>query len=125
MNSLKDVFNNFANNRAIKLIQKTSKNQANPTMPEQKIKFQELIWELSDQIIRVKYEKHPNWKRVETTFKEVKSELAETVQDLKISSQIKKKLITKLDSVQLTLPFIDPKFNFGVNNCASTEKNAY
>lgn len=92
---------------------------------EQRNKSLETILDFQNQVIRAKYENNPNWKRVETIFKQAKSDLLATCKELTIPNSLKKKFLAKLESVKLSLPFPDPRSISAPNTCASTEKNAF
>jgi|GEM_PF-3350281 len=92
---------------------------------EQRNKSLETLLDFQNQLIRAKYENHPNWKRVETAFKQAKNDLIATCQELSIPNSIKKKFLAKLKSIKLSLPFPDPRNISAPSTCTSTEQNAF
>lgn len=76
---------------------------------DQKAEVKAAYYDLHNEVTRAKYEKHPNWKRVERLFPEIKKALQEEVARLAIPADLKAKLIQKVAEVELSLPFEDPR----------------
>jgi hypothetical protein len=81
--------------------------------------------DLDNEIVRAKYEKNPNWERVDRLFGQVKSDLLAEIDALKLPPNVKKRLSQKLGSVTLSLPFQDPRISGASSDCNKTELNAF
>lgn len=124
LQQLKETVTLSGNLRVQKLfpeLKQISKTQ--PTVEEQG-KYQAVILDFNNEILRAKYENHPNWKRVDKVFKEVKKDLIATIQELNLPEALRKTLKSKVDSVNLTLPYSDPRLISTPGSCGTTEKNA-
>lgn len=81
--------------------------------------------DLKNEILDAKYKNHPNWLRVQNVFTEVKKDLTEQVQLLPIDEPFKTETLQRLDHVQLTLPYDDPRRINAGENCDETATNAF
>lgn len=78
-----------------------------------------------DLFLDLKYKDHPNWLRVKRVYKEVKKDLISYLQKNIKNKKFKEKVIAKVKSVKLTLPYANKKI-LGANvNCANADVNAY
>ena len=91
---------------------------------DETIKYQTETRKVFDEITYAKYKLHPNWLRVETAYAKAKDLLLKNIESLDIPLEKRNELKTKVTSVELTLPSLDPKL-MGSKECASTEVNAY
>ncbi len=91
---------------------------------DETIKYQTETRKVFDEVTFAKYKLHPNWLRVESAYVKAKDLLLKNIESLNIPLEKKNELKTKVTSVELTLPSLDPKL-MGSKECASTEVNAY
>lgn len=94
-----------------------------------KVEDNELItkksMEIRDQLLEAKYKNHPNWKRVEKIYPEVKKDMLKLVDEFELPKSLKAKYLDKINDLELTLPYIDPKKANSSISCGSEEINAY
>lgn len=125
VHQLKDTVNRSADQRVKQSLPELSDTQTSEPTTAQQGKHQGALLDFQNEILRAKYEEHPNWKRVERMFKQAKEDLLATIQDLDIPDPLRKKLKTKIDSVGLSLPYSDPRKLTAPGSCSTTEKNAF
>ncbi|MGZ3693719.1 MAG: hypothetical protein ACXWQO_05935, partial [Bdellovibrionota bacterium] len=89
--------------------------------PEENLKYTQIQDEISRELVDAKYKNHPNWQRVEHIFTEAKQDMIEATSRLPIPEEQKEKMLAKLRTIQLTLPY-DNMTND--KSCASTQRNA-
>ena len=77
------------------------------------------------QVLDAKYSNHPNWVRVKETFEQVRRHLISMVEGFPLEKKAKRRMRSKLESVELTLPYQDPKLFGARESCGTTELNAY
>jgi hypothetical protein len=103
-------------------------NETDQTI-EQKSYYKTEFLDLKNQVITAKYEKHPNWLRVVRLFKDVIRDLNSEIPKWNLAPEVKTKLLEKINSVQLKLPFSDPRVlnaeDPELANCFSTVNNAF
>lgn len=78
-----------------------------------------------DEITKAKYEKDPNWLRVEKLYPEAKLSLLKVIEALSIPAEDKKKMKDKLESVGLSLPLQDTSIIGADQACSETTVNAF
>ena len=66
---------------------------------------------------------HPNWRKVESSFAEVRDKLLETIVDLDIPEVTRQHWLSRVMSTKLVLPGSLPEIADG--DCGTTEANAY
>ena len=93
--------------------------------PEQKIAVAEDRADLDNQALEAKYKDHPNWKRVERLFSQVKSDLLAEITKLNLPKETRAKMLAKLDTVELSLPYTDTRLLGAGTTCGTTEINAF
>ena len=121
--AIKRGMDSVANERYDKKNSTKVENRDKWTIPES-INYQNETRKVFDEITIAKYKKHPNWLRVETAYVKAKNLLLKNIETLDIPVNKKNELKSKIASVELTLPSLDPNL-MGSKECASTEVNAY
>ena len=116
------------------IIEEVAQDRAKASLPkdeksassfERKARLGQKKIEVSDQITRAKYANGPNWKRVEQTYTAAKADILAVIDDLKLPAAIREKMKKKLNSVELSLPLLDPRIIDSGEECATTEVNAF
>ncbi|MNS39098.1 hypothetical protein D3C72_713690 [compost metagenome] len=92
---------------------------------EQRAMFKEDSLEVSRQLVDAKYKDHPNWKRVEKVYGDVKSDLILKIGTLNIPQAQKDKLTRRVEKIELTLPYEGLKGISADGDCSGTTKNAF
>jgi hypothetical protein len=92
---------------------------------EQLALYRKESFNLKGQILEAKYAEHPNWRRIEGLFDQVKKDLVAEIQGLEIDDQQKQAMLKRIDSVKLSLPYPSPDQMDASDSCASTEVNAF
>ncbi|MFL5815233.1 MAG: hypothetical protein ACJ763_16770 [Bdellovibrionia bacterium] len=114
--------------RVIKRYPKLDHTEVSKLTIEQRAAFVTSFWDIKNEITAAKYERHPNWLRVVQMFKQAKKDLLDEISKWNLPSELKKKLIAKVDKISLKLPSADPRVadnDPDLMNCATTENNAF
>lgn len=88
-------------------------------------KLKEIQINLKSEIIRAKYEKSENWKRVVRVFEQVRKDMIVEINNLKLSEDFKKEIIERVSKIELRFPDEDPRKLNNANGCGSTFRNAF
>lgn len=82
-------------------------------------------YEITNKILEAKYKESPQWKRIEKIYNSIKESFYKVIDQRNITTDLKNKLKSKIKSVDLSLPYSDPRLLSANLTCQSTENNAY
>lgn len=92
---------------------------------EQRAIYQTDVNAIQSEILDAKYKQHPNWKRVDRVFSQARQDILVEIRKLNIPEKQKLALIARVETVQLTLPYSDPRKMAADESCGSTQMNAF
>jgi hypothetical protein len=93
--------------------------------PEEESQLGRFVLDMSNQILDAKYKEQPSWKQVESIYQNVREQLQAVIQETTLSQTIKDQMKAKVASVELTLPYTDPKLLGANGSCGVDEMNAF
>lgn len=89
---------------------------------------QDMIRTTKDDVLLAKYEKSPQWARVERLFKKTKQDVMHALEELpsnSITAEKRRWMIERVKSIALTLPYMDVEKAGAEGSCQTTNVNAY
>ena len=120
-----NLVNDVAEERTYKRRPELMKNKKNQLSQEDSIDFNEDSQNIRNEILEAKYKQDPNWKRVEQLFEQAQKDVKSEILKLNIPKELMQKISDKVSSVQLSLPYSDPRLLPIFDGCDSTVNNAF
>lgn len=111
--------------RQLKIHPEIIKLRRNDRNYRQKLALAYIEYDLENQILDAKYLRHPNWKRVVRVVDTIQKRLLEEVERLPVNQQQKSFMLNQVKTVQLRLPYVDPRLTGADDACGSTTVNAF
>ena len=71
------------------------------------------------------YLNDPNWLKIVALFEEVKTDVLAVVSQTALAAETKQTLRDKINSVEISLPYADPRTTYSNISCAQDEDNGY
>lgn len=83
------------------------------------------LFEIEDQILEAKYLNHPNWEKVKRVFERALSDTQAILDNLNLPASVIQKLKQKVATIELSLPYQDPRKLGSSSSCGSSSINAF
>lgn len=112
-------------NRVMKAHPEVAQRKYTDLLPTDQLVFSEERFRVVDEILRAKYQDSQSWKDLSEIFKQVKSDLLQVIGSLQLAKRERDWMIHRLESIELRLPFTDPKLLGQSEDCGAMEQNAY
>lgn len=106
-------------------LRKTAEARVSLAGPEKRQNIKNVITDLKNEVLEAKYSNHPNWKRVEKVYHQVKEDLLAEISEMSISEELREQLRARVRAVELSLPYPDPRKIYPWPNCSEDSDNAF